>query len=366
MSRIITFLGKVGTEHTAIAIATARWFAQRGSKVLLVTHTPNPTAEILLEIPLTDQPSVIAPCLEAVQLQTAALLTQFWHELKSLISTHYPIPAFSEQIYPGQLIILPGFDSFLAFNALRQYHTSGDYDVIVYDGGGTLETLRLLGVPNALDWYFHQFRQVFEALDISKIADSIGGPIASAMIAANVDTKKIERETNRIREWIAQSMGVVNGLQKLTAYLVTTPEPEAIAEARWLWGSAQQVNLRVSGVLAFHSENDLSKLQQAFAPLTINPIPTLQPRNWDAIVQALPNFTATVTVPDPFTIDLDQRQVKVFLPGFTKKQVKLTQFGSDLTIEAGDQRRSIFLPVEFRGQTIQSGKFEEPYLIVSF
>jgi anion-transporting ArsA/GET3 family ATPase len=366
MSRIITFLGKAGTGHTPIAIATARWFAQRGQRVLLVTHTPNPSAEILLETPLTVHPQVILPKLDAVQLQTTVLLEQSWHELKSVISAYFPIPTVSEPVHPGELIILPGFDSFLAFNALRQYYTSGDYDVIVYNGHGDLATLRLLGVPDMLDWYFQRFHQVFEALDISKIADSIGGPFASAIIATNIDTKKLEREANRIREWIVQGVAVVNNPQKLTAYLVTTAAPDAIAEARWLWGSAQQVNLRVSGVLASDPLTDHPALKSAFAPLAVNVIPALQADNWDPLVQALPDFTAAGSVPDPFTINVAARQVNVFLPGFTKKQVKLTQFGSELTIEAGEQRRNIFLPAELRGQPIQSGKFDEPYLVIKF
>jgi hypothetical protein len=217
-----------------------------------------------------------------------------------------------------------------------------------------------------LDWYFQRFHQVFEALDISKIADSIGGPFASAIIATNIDTKKLEREANRIREWIVQGVAVVNNPQKLTAYLVTTAAPDAIAEARWLWGSAQQVNLRVSGVLASDPLTDHPALKSAFAPLAVNVIPALQADNWDPLVQALPDFTAAGSVPDPFTINVAARQVNVFLPGFTKKQVKLTQFGSELTIEAGEQRRNIFLPAELRGQPIQSGKFDEPYLVIKF
>ncbi|KAM3094354.1 ArsA family ATPase [Phormidesmis sp. 146-12] len=366
MSRIITFLGQAGVGHTPIAIATAKWFAQRQQRVLLVTHSPNPAAELLLNMPLTAQPQVIAPKLEAVQLQTTVLLEQSWQELKELIALYVPIPSFSEEVYPGELIILPGFDSVLAFNALRQYYMSGDYDVIIYNGRGDLETLRLLGVPDVLGWYFKRFRQVFEAIDLSKIADSIGGPIASALITANVDRKKLEREMNRIREWITQGVAVVNDPQRLTAYLITTDEPSAIAEARWLWGSAQQVNLRVSGVLVANSQSELFELEHAFAPLSVNALPKLHSEAWDEVIKALPDFMATASIPEPVTIDLQQRQVQVFLPGFTKKQVKLTQFGSELTIEAGDQRRNIFLPPEFRGQPIQLGKFEAPYLVVTF
>ena len=92
----------------------------------------------------------------------------------------------------------------------------------------------------------------------------------------------------------------------------------------------------------------------------------MQERDWEAIIQELPDFNASISVTPPLNIDLVQRQVRVFLPGFNKKQVKLTQSGAEIVVEAGDQRRQIVLPPELKGKSIQSGKFEEPYLVISF
>jgi arsenite-transporting ATPase len=367
MSRIITFLGKAGAGHTTLAIATAKRFAQEGRQVLLVTHNPSPSAEILLETPLASIPQVITPNLQAVQLQATAMLDQVWVELKKLLSIYIPMPE-SEELYSGELIILPGFDSLLAFNALRQYYQSGDYEVIVYEGRGDLETLRMLGIPGVLDWYFHRFGRIFEGLDLNKIADSIGGPIAAAFISANVDTQKLKQGLAQIQDWISQGAAVAGDPKQLTSYLVTTDEAAAIAEARWLWGSAQQVHLSVNGVFASPCQDvaNLRELQHAFAPLPIHPIPSLNDRDWEPLLKALPDFSDIPAVPPPLKIDLAAKQMIVFLPGFTKKQVKLTQHGPELTVEAGDQRRNLFLPPELQGQPISSGKFEEPYLIISF
>ena len=361
MSRIITFLGHRCTTGT-IAIAAAKWFAQQGKRVLLATQTLDPSAEMLLGTPLNTYPQVIADNLQVVQLQTTVLLEQVWDELKQLVASYLPT-SFAE-VYPGELLILPGFDSILAFNALRQYYVSGDYDVIIYDGEGNKETLRLLGIPNALDWYFDRSGQIFESLDLGKIAASFGGPLASAILTANIDSQKLQQGRAQVREWIDQGITVVNDNNCLTAYLVTTDQPEAIASARWLWGSAQQINLSVSGVLAYNCQlND--ELQQAFAPLVVNSIPALSNQNWDAIIQVLPDFNSSVSVPQPLTIDLAQQQILVFLPGFNKKQVKLTQYGTEIIIDAGDQRRRISLLAELQGRSIKAGKFEEPYLTIS-
>ncbi|RUR75764.1 ArsA family ATPase [Chlorogloeopsis fritschii PCC 9212] len=367
MSRIITFIGKAGIGQTTLAIATAKWFSQQGKEVLFVTHNPSPNAEILLQTPLTHISQVVAPNLQAVQLQVTTMLDQTWEEVKKLLSLYIPIPD-SEEIYSGELILLPGFDSFLYFNAMRQYYQSGEYEVIVYDSRGDLETLRMLGIPGMLDWYFQRFGKIFEGFSLHKIADSIGGPIASAIVSANVDAEKLQQGVDQVRSWIAEGIAVVGDTSKLTSYLVTSNEMGAIAETRWLWGSAQQINLTVNGVLAYQCQEDgnLTDLHQAFTPLSVTPIPALHEHNWNPLLKALPDFNDNHRSPLPLKIDLESRQLFVFLPGFTKKQVKLTQYGKELTVEAGEQRRNIFLPPDLQKLSIKAGKFEEPYLIVAF
>ncbi len=367
MSRIITFLGAASSEQTTMAIATAKWFAQQQQKVLFVTHAPNPVAESLLETPLTAHPQTVIPGFDAVQLQSTVLLEEAWDKLKHLIAPYLP-SSFSEQIYASELMILPGVDSLLAFNALREYYASGQYAAVIYQGQSDLDTLRMIGIPESLDWYFRRFHQMFDSLDISKIADSLGGPISSAILTANIDSQKIRQGLDQLRDWIAQGLAVVNNPARLTAYLLTQDDPAAIAQARWLWGSAQQVNLRVSGVLACQSvsHSPLTDLEQAFAPLAIDPIPPLKHHDWQPLLDALPNFNHLPTVPQPLAIDLPQQQVHVFLPGFTRQQVKLSQLGAALTVEAGNQRRNIALPLELSGKPLTGGKFEEPYLVISF
>lgn len=366
MTKIITFLGQGCTVRTTIAIASAKWFTQQKQRVLLVTDTLNHHAEILLETTLNPYPQVIERNLQVVQFQTTVLLEQAWEEIKQLISTY--LPTTSAEVYPGELLILPGFDNILAFNALRQYYLSGDYDVIIYDGESDKQTLRMLGIPNALDWYFSRSYQIFESLDLSKIAASFGGPIASAFLAANIDTNKLQQGRAQVQDWIDQGMTVVSDPNHLTAYLVTTEHLGVIATTRWLWGSAQQINLSVSGVLAYDNQtpDEHAKLQQAFTPLVVNSISALHNQNWDPIIQALPDFNAKISLPQPLTLNLNQQQLRVFLPGFNKKQVKLTQYGSEIIIDAGDQRRRIPLPSELQGQSLKVGKFEEPYLTVDF
>jgi HSP20 family molecular chaperone IbpA len=111
----------------------------------------------------------------------------------------------------------------------------------------------------------------------------------------------------------------------------------------------------------------LGSVEAHFNPLPVHSLPSRSEENWQPLMQHLPNFQQdALQAPKPMTVDIAQRQVKLFLPGFAKNQVQLTQSGPELTIAAGDQRRNLFLPQELKGQKVTGAKFQDGYLIISF
>jgi arsenite-transporting ATPase len=137
-----------------------------------------------------------------------------------------------------------------------------------------------------------------------------------------------------------------------------------LATARYLWGSAQLAGLTVGGVI-LNQITMTETVSADFSPLAVSAVPTCPAGDWQPLMDALPDFTQTVQVPKPVEIDVAARQVRLFLPGFDKKQVKLTQSGSEITVEAGDQRRNILLPSALTGRTVTGAKFQQGYLIIS-
>ena len=95
-------------------------------------------------------------------------------------------------------------------------------------------------------------------------------------------------------------------------------------------------------------------------------MPAHSENNWQPLIDALPDFSEAARAPKPIDINIAQRQVSLFLPGFDKKEIKLIQSGPEVTIEAGDQRRNILLPPQLTGKSVTGAKFLNSYLIVSF
>jgi anion-transporting ArsA/GET3 family ATPase len=362
MAFLLTFLGKGGVGKTTIAIAAAHKLASQGKRVLLLAQDSSPALGILLGQAIGPQPQTIGPNFDAMQCQVTMLLEQSWEELKKLEGQYVRTPFF-KNVYGQELGVLPGMESALVLNEVRRY--DGQYDAIVLDGWGNQETLRMLGMPEIGSWYVRRFRQVLIDSDLGRTIGPFLPPIGAAVLNVNWTADNFAQPTQEINALIDQGRNKITDPTQTAAYLVTTDDPVAIATAQYLWGAAQQIGVTVGGVLANQMVATQSPVSDGFTPLPISPIPA-QDGNAASLVNALPDFSQAVNAPRSVTIDKTQQQVSLFLPSFNKQQVKLTQYGPEITIEAGDQRRNIFLPPELTGKAVSGAKFQEGYLIISF
>lgn len=365
MAFILTFLGKGGSGCTTMAIATAKKYAQQGKKVLLAVQDSTPSFPLLLGSEVSFPATEISPNLDVVQLKSSQMLENSWEQLKQLEAKYLRSPVLNN-IYGVELALFPGMDDALALNYLREQDQNGTYDVIVYDGKSSLHCLRMLGIPDTLSWYFRRLRQLLENSDIVKALSPFIQPISSAVLNVTWTADNFASQpSNEANQILDQGKAAIADPRRVVAFLVTNDKPEAIATTKYWWGSSQQVGVTVGGVLL--NQSNLSEaINTEFKPLPITSISNFDSGNWQKIIDELPDFQQqAVIAPKPLIIDTVNREVKVFLPGFNKKQVKLSQSGPEITIEAGDQRHNIFLPAPLKGQSVKGAKFQEQYLVIS-
>lgn len=373
MTLILTFLGKGGTGRTTLAIAAAQKLADTGSRVLLISQEAGPALSILTqnEIGLTPgSVSVGNSPFQAVQLRTTALVDENWEKLKTFEAQYLRDPFF-KAVYGQELSVVPGMDDFLALNAIREYTESNQYDVIVHDGPGNQSALRLWGAIGGIDWYFRRFKKVFQDSQFYKSISPFIAPITGAILSSGM-TGDIwsQPETQSVEGMVAKGKALVRDPMQLRAYVVTADDELAIATGKYLWSAAQQIGLTVAGTLvnqAYAGQSaDTQAAETAFAPIPVTAIPHGQGDRWSSIISALPTLTEPVSVPSAMSVDTANSTVKLFLPGFDKTQVKLTQYGPEVTVEAGDQRHNLSLPPALNGRSVTGAKFQDGYLIISF
>jgi anion-transporting ArsA/GET3 family ATPase len=390
MSLILTFLGKGGSGRSTVAIATAKKLSAQGKKVLLLSEDTTPALGLLLGTSVGTEPTEVAVNFQAIQLSSTVLLEKGWEQLKQLEAEYLRNPVL-KNVYGQELSVLPGMDAALNLNAVREYDASGKYDVLIYDGESSKTTLRMLGLPEGLSWYFRRFRAVLEESDFWKGVSPFIQPVSSAVLNVSWSGDGLPSEpTQKVNQFLDQGKSLISDSHRIAAFLVTTGDPSAIATAKYLWGSSQQVGLTVGGVIlnqalipdtmaaefaaslqklyqTFDQEADITDtVTKEFAPLPISNLPMRNSDNWQSLSDTLPDFTNIINAPKPIEIDVNAREVRLFLPSFDKKQVKLTQYGPEVTIEAGDQRRNILLPPQLSGQPVKGAKFQNSYLTISF
>jgi anion-transporting ArsA/GET3 family ATPase len=365
MPQILTFLGKGGSGKTTVAIAAAKQQANLGRRVLFVSQDPTPATGILLGVPLADQPQSIGANIQVVAVPATVAIERGWEDVKQVESRYLRSPIL-RNIYGQELAILPGMDSAIALNALRQYDASGKYDVIVYDGTGDLTTLRMAGMADSLNWYLRRFLAVVEESDLWKTIAPIMQPTMAAILTvAWTGESVMSQPVQEAKNALDYSQAVISNPQRVIGYLVTSDDPAEMAMAKYLWGSAQQSGLSIGG--AIFNRGELSDpVVTEFEPLAVTKMPARIGTDWQPLMDAMPDFSRVVDIPKPIEIDATKREVRLYLPGFDKTQVKLTQSGPEVTIEAGDQRRNILLPAPLKGASVRGAKFQSGYLIISF
>jgi arsenite-transporting ATPase len=365
MPQILTFLGKGGSGRTTVAIAAAKQQANLGRRVLFVSQDPTPATGILLGVPLTENPQSIGANLGVVSISATVAIERGWEDVKQIEARYLRSPIL-RNVYGQELAILPGMDSAIALNALRQYDASGKYDVIVYDGTGDMTTLRMAGMPDALSWYLRRFINLVEESDLWRTVAPIMQPAMAAVLTiAWTGESVMSQPMQEATTLLTKSQDMISNPQRVVGYLVTTDDPAAVATAKYLWGSAQQSGLTIGGLISNQSTVQDSVAAE-FDPLAVTIVPTRIGADWQPLLDAMPDFSQAIAAPKPIAIDTAKREVRLYLPGFDKTQVKLTQSGPEVTIEAGDQRRNILLPPSLKGSSVTGAKFQGGYLIISF
>ena len=150
--RVVLFTGKGGVGKTTLAAATAARLARSGRKALVVSTDPAHSLGDALEAELDGEPAELESGLYAAHIDTHALLDDAWGPLQHHLHTVLA-GAGVDELVADELTVLPGVEDLLALAEVRRAAESGPWEVVVVDCGPTAETLRLLGLPEALAGY---------------------------------------------------------------------------------------------------------------------------------------------------------------------------------------------------------------------
>jgi arsenite-transporting ATPase len=171
--------------------------------------------------------------LDALALDTLALLESRWHDVVSALDRRFPNSELST-IAPEELSALPGIQEVLGLHAVGELAASGRWDRIVVDCASTADALRMLTLPATVGLYAERAWPRHRRLSIT--ADD-------ARSAAVVEL--LERVSASVE---ALSALLTDG-ELVSAHLVLTPERVVAAEAVRTLGSLALMGVRVEELI---------------------------------------------------------------------------------------------------------------------
>jgi arsenite-transporting ATPase len=384
--RIVLFTGKGGVGKTTTASATAYRLADRGMKTLLLSTDIAHSLADALGVPLSGEPTEVAPSLWAVQIDTQSRFEAAWRDVQNFLVDMLSRSGV-DPITADELTVLPGVDEVLALLAVRELALAGDWDALVVDCAPTAETLRLLALPEALTWYL---QKVFPAH--RRIAKGIR-PIATLLGRGEViPPDNLFEALLRLNDDLAGVRQLLGDPAITTVRLVLTPESVVAAEARRTFTALALYGYSVDLVVAnrvFPSGDDewragwaraqqaqLVSIRESFAGLPVRELPyrPSEPVGEAAlrdVAEALYG-DADPAAPGParellrVSADGADFVLTLQLPLATRATVDVARAGDDLIVTVGGHRRVLTLPSVLRRCEVVGGDFDGTALSVRF
>ena len=221
--RLIIYTGKGGVGKTSTSAATAYRLSKLGYRTLLMSTDSAHSLGDSLETDLGNEIHTVSKNFDAFEIDIIHEMKTKWSDIQSYV-TEFMVSQGMGSITAEEMAIFPGMEMISALFYVNQFYENDSYDVIVMDTAPTGETLRLLSLPEAANWYVMRFYGTFKKL--MALARATVGRVSNVPLPSSevMDTIDVLKET-------FQNVSVILDDPKCTTVrLVLNPEHMVIKE----------------------------------------------------------------------------------------------------------------------------------------
>ena len=388
--RILIFTGKGGVGKTSVAAATAVKAASQGLKTLIMSTDPAHSLADSFDREdfLGPQPKLIAPNLYGLEVDIYDDLRENWENVR----VHFAALLNSQGVtglLADEIAVLPGMDELFSLIRIKRYYKSQEYDVLIVDCAPTGETLRLLSLPETLNWGIKLFRNAEKFLvkpllrPLAKISP-LGKMVAPEDVYVSIDSMFTELDG---------LTAILSNTNVTSVRLVMNPEKMVIKESQRALTYLGMYGLLVDNVVVNRilpvdkdsgymnqwktiQQKHLHEINDSFNPLPIRHVPMYQHEvvGLDALRQMGDDIYGAE---DPTSFMYKDRpyeirkaavgyEVRMRLPFADEDTLDLWHKGDELIVKVGTQRRIVTLPAAVAGMEAGQADFDGPWLVIPF
>jgi arsenite-transporting ATPase len=384
--RVLLFTGKGGVGKTTVAAATAVRSAGAGKRTLVMSTDPAHSLADSFEVAVGSHPTEITDRLWAQQIDAQERLESNWREIQD-----YMIQlmnwAGTETIQAEELTVLPGLDEIFALIDVKTHTESGAYDVLVVDCAPTAETLRLLSLPEILNWYIERIWPVER-----KVVRAVR-PIVSRVTSMPIAGDHVFAAVERLHGNLESVKGILTDERTSSVRLVVNPEKMVISEARRTYTYLGLFGYRVDAVVAnrvlppdvtdpyFGKWKDIQAEHLATIHESFEPVPILTARLFD---REMVGVALLREMADEVYGDLDAVSIlyhdepirvrrrgtgyvlTIRLPFVNRNEMDVHRKGEELFVRVGSYKRNLILPQTLKRMVVREANFAGDHLEILF
>jgi arsenite-transporting ATPase len=384
--RVLLFTGKGGVGKTTIAAATAVRAAQAGSRTLVMSTDPAHSLADSFEVEVGSKATEVAKNLWAQQIEAQERLEDNWREIQDYF-VQVMNWAGTETIQAEELSVIPGLDEIFSLIDVKTNVGSGAYDVLVVDCAPTAETLRLLSLPEIMNWYIERIfpveRRVVRAVR----------PIVTRMTTLPIAGDRVFAAVERLHRNLEAVKQILTDEKVSTVRLVVNPEKMVIAEARRTYTYLGLFGYRVDAVIVnrvlppdvtdpyFGKWKDIQAEHLATVSESFEPVPILQARLFDREMVGIDlleemgrevygPLTATDILFHDEPIRVRKRGtgyvMTLRLPFVSREDMDIHRKADELYVRVGSYKRNLILPQTLKSMSVREANFAGDRLEILF
>jgi arsenite-transporting ATPase len=360
--------------------------AALGHRTLVVSTDAAHSLADALQERIGNAPTRIAPRLDGLEIDVNRELASHWGVIQEWLTRFLTFQGMDDAV-AEEMAILPGMDELFSLLKVKRFADAKAYDVIVIDTAPTGETVRMLGVPEILQFYF---KRIFP---IQRTVLRSVRPVAKRVTDMPLPSDDVLAAVKDVYDEL-QGMGpLLQDPKRSSIRIVLNPERMVINESQRLYTYLNLFGFPVDAVVAnrvlppearsayFDNWLSIQAGHLAEARRSFEPLPFFEARLFDREMVGtalLDEFAREVFGDlDPSAVFFKEKPVEVKkegpgyalyirLPFAEKDHIQVWTHGDELVVSVDNQRRHILLPRSLAGRRLLGAGFKEHRLRVGF